>query len=116
MIKFGVLHEESKDKGPFKLGVVMSDGKKMDAEILDMTGCEGSPIKDSRCLIFTPDGDDGKAVALIFGPPVKDRTDEQKPGEVTYKNHKKGQFIKMDDDGNIMVNGKGGIVHINPPE
>lgn len=100
-IRFGTVHEESNDKGPFKLGKVMADGKVMDVEFMDMTGSEGSPMKDSRVVIFTPDGDDGKAVAMVFGPPVKDRTDGQKPGEVTYKNHKTGSKVQMADDGSI---------------
>ncbi len=129
MIKFGVLKEETKDKGPFKIGMVLADGKPMEAEIVDMTGSEASPLKDSRCIIFTSDDDDGKAVALVFGPPVADRTDGQKPGEVTYKNHKRGQTIKLKDDGSVETKSPGNqnyesektviiksgeIVHINP--
>lgn len=105
-IRFGTVHEESKDKGPFKLGKAMADGKPMDVEFIDLTGIEGSPLKDSRCVIFTADGDDGKAIALVFGPPVKDRTDQQKPGEVTLKNHKTGSATQYADDGSINTTAK----------
>jgi phage gp45-like len=105
IIRFGVIHEESADKGPYKLTKVMADGKVMDLEVIDVAGAEGSPLKDSRVLIFTPDGDDGKAFGIAYGPPVKDRTDGQKPGEATYKNHKRGQRIKLDDDGNVVIDG-----------
>jgi hypothetical protein len=100
-IRFGTVHEESNDKGPFKIGKVMADGKVMDVEFMDLTGSEGSPLKNSRVVVFTPDGDDGKAVAMVFGPPVKDRTDGQKPGEVTFKNHKTGSKTQMAHDGSI---------------
>lgn len=103
MIKFGVVHQESKDKGPYKLGQAMADGKVMDVEFCDLTGMEGSPLKDSRCIILSPDGDDGKAVAIVFGPAVKDRTDGQKPGEVTYKNHKSGTQRVFKDGGDEVV-------------
>lgn len=102
-IRFGVIHEESADKGPYKLATVMADGKPMDCEIADLTGIEGSPLKDSRVLLLTPDGDDGKAIGIVYGPPVKDRTDGQKPGEVTYKNHKTGNKIVHDKDGNTQM-------------
>jgi hypothetical protein len=114
-IRFGVIHEVSNDKGPYKLAKIMADGKKMDVELMDITGVEGSPLKDSRVIIFTPDGDDGKAVAIVYGPPVKDRTDLQKPGEVTYKNHKTNNKIVHKDNGDTIVKTQG-VFHINPPE
>ncbi len=114
-IRFGVVHEETADKGPYKLGKVKADGKIMDVEFVDLTGSEGSPLKDSRVIILSADGDDGKAVAIVFGPPVKDRTDGQKPGETTYKNHKRGQHMKMLDNGDVVINSAvaGGKVIIN---
>lgn len=102
-IRFGVIYEESADKGPYKLAKVMSDGKVMDLEIMDIAGVEGSPLKDSRVIIFTPDGDDAKAIGIAFGPAVKDRTDGQSPGDVTYKNHKSGNVINHDKDGNTNI-------------
>ena len=66
-------------------------------------------------MVFLPDGDEGKAVAVIMAPP-KDRVDGQKPGMVTVKNHAKGQHMVMDDDGNVIIRSPNGIVHINPPE
>lgn len=105
-MRFGVIHDTSNDKGPYKLVKAMADGKKMDVEVMDITGVEGSPLKDSRLLILTPDGDDGKAVGLVYGPAVKDRTDQQKPGEVTYKNHKTGTVTTFRDNGDIEIDCK----------
>jgi phage gp45-like len=105
-IRTGVVHEESNDKGPFKLVKVMADGKVMDLQVLDITGSEGSPLKDSQVLILTADGDDGRAYGIIAGPPTKDRTDKQKPGEVMYKNHKRGQSMALTDDGSVKIDAK----------
>lgn len=105
-IRIGVVMEESNDKGPFKIVKVMADGKPMDLTVLDITGSEGSPLKDSPVLILTADGDDGRAYGIIAGPPTKDRTDAQKPGEVTYKNHKRGQSVMLSDDGSIKADAK----------
>lgn len=106
-IRFGVVHEPSNDKGPYKLARVMADGKAMDVELMDITGVEGSPLKESRVIIFTPDGDDGKAVGIVYGPPIKERTDGQKPGEVTYKNHKTGTVTRLKDNGDMEIEVKG---------
>jgi phage gp45-like len=102
-IRFGVIDEESNDKGPYKLARVKADGKKMDIELIDTTGVEGSPLKGSRVLILTPDGDDGKAVGIVYGPPVSQRTDKQKPGEVTYKNHATGTAVTFKANGDMVV-------------
>ena len=101
-IRFGVVKEESADKGPHKLVRAISDGKSMDVKVWETTGISASPTKDSDMLILTPDGDDGKAVGFIMPPPAK-RTDGQKPGDVSYPNHVTGNTIVHDKDGNTVV-------------
>jgi hypothetical protein len=128
MIREGFVVGESNDKGPFKLIRVVADGKEMDAEVIDIAGFEGSPLKHSRVLLLMADDDDGKAFAIPYGPKVADRTDQQKPGEFTLKNHKRQQKMVFKDDGSIETEAKkdhktkvtnnmtvttGGVVYIN---
>lgn len=94
--------EESKDAGPYKLVRVKADGHEFTARVLESGGFHQSPLKDSDVLIAMPDGNIGKA-SIIGGQPPKDRVDGQKPGMVTLKNHKKGQTVEMDNEGNINV-------------
>lgn len=105
MIRFGVIKAPSNDKGPHKLTTVVADGKEMQVQVIEPYGVQGSPIKDGMVLILTPDGDDGKAVGIMM-PPPKDRVDQQKPGEVTYKNHVTGNRIQHDADGHTMIETK----------
>lgn len=108
MIRFGVVTEVSKDAGPHKLIKVVADGKAMDVKIWEPYGVQGSAPAKSEVLIFTPDGDDGKAVGIVM-PPPKDRVDGQKTGEVTFKNHVAGQTAKFDENGNVSVECSGTI-------
>ena len=110
----GVVVEESKDSGPFPIVKVLSDGKKVDVTIISMGGLTGSPLKDSKVIILPLDGDMGRAYGLIAGSPTSDRVDAQKPGETTLKNHKTGNHLKHQDNGDTVVV-TSGIVHVNPP-
>jgi phage gp45-like len=101
-IRFGEIKEASTDAGPHKLIRVTADGKPMTVKLWEPYGVQGSPTVGGEVLIFTPDGDDGRAVAIAM-PPPKDRVDGQKQGEVTIKNHAAGQTVKMDADGNVSV-------------
>lgn len=114
MIRTGFVSEESKDSGPHKMCKVVCDGKPMDAKVLDIAGLSGSPLKDSEVLVLIADDDDGRAFIIPLGPPTKDRIDGQKPGELDLRNHKRGNHIKLDDGGNVIVKSEGGVVDINP--
>jgi len=110
MIREGVVHEESQDKGPHKLVKVVADGKVMDAKVIDLTGVTGSPLKGSEVVILCADDDDGKAYVVALGPATADRVDGMKPGELDLRNHKHGQSIKFDDDGHMTITNKAGTI------
>lgn len=109
-IRIGYVHEESQDKGPHKMLKVVADGKPMDAKVVDLNGFTGSPLKDSEVLILTADDDDGKAYAIPLGPPTANRVDGLKPGEADIRNHKRGQTIKLDDDGHMTITNQAGTI------
>ena len=113
-IRWGNVKRTSNDAGPYKLVTVECDGTELECQVLDLSGVEHSPMEGGQAMVFLPDGDEGKAVAVIMAPP-KDRVDGQKPGMVTLKNHSKGQSVVLDNDGNVIIKSTG-IVHINPPE
>jgi phage gp45-like len=125
--RWGELVKVSNDKGPFKMIRVQSDGHEVSAKVIEPYGVQGSPVKDSIVLMFPLDGDEGKMVALVMPPPAK-RTDQQKPGEVSYVNHDTGNAMKHDADGTTTTTTKkdhvvkagsdgrintGGILYIN---
>lgn len=99
------LIEVSNDKGPYKLVRAQSEGHEFTALIIEPTGVQSSPLKDSQLLILGINDDTGQAVAIALPPPAQ-RVDGQKEGEATYQNHKRGQNIKLDDDGNVTVTAK----------
>lgn len=105
----------SKDKGPYKLLRMRADGHEFNAKVLESYGFHSSPMTDGESLIALPDGDMGKAT-IIGGLPPKDRVDGLKEGETGLKNHKHGQMISLNDNGDIVIKSPSGIVHINPPE
>lgn len=111
--RWATLKTVSNDKGPYKMATFTADGQDIIAHVLDIGGVQMNHQQDSLAFIITPDGDPGRAIAFVLPPPAN-RTDQQKEGEVTYTNHKKGQTIKMDEDGNIIIKSAGGVVHINP--
>jgi phage gp45-like len=94
--------EESKDSGPYKMVRVRADGNEFNARVLETGGFHQSPLNGSDVFVALPDGALGKAV-IVGGQPPKDRVDGQKPGMVTLKNHKQGQTIEMDNEGNLNV-------------
>ncbi len=104
-IRFGVITKTSADKGPHKLVTAIADGKEMVVQVFEPYGIQGSPLKDGVVLIFSPDGDDGKAVGIVM-PAPKDRVDQQKPGEVTLKNHDTGNRIQHTVDGHTLIDTK----------
>lgn len=127
--RWGTLKTVSADKGPYKLATMDADGKELDCQIIDMSGMQTNPLKDSQVFIISPDGDEGRAVAFVLPPPAK-RVDQQKEGEATFINHKSEQYIALKDGGHIEEKGKGdrttkmdgkvtissgGILHLNPP-
>lgn len=113
-IRWAKILGPSNDKGPYKLVEIECDGKKMDAQAIDVGGVHVTPITGGQALVLLPDGDEGKAVVLHMPPPA-DRVDAQKEGMMTLKNHKKGQTLEMDDGGNVTIkSSSGGIVDINP--
>lgn len=89
---------ESNDKGPFKLLRVRSEGHEFDCIVMDPYGLQSSPIKDGQAWILPFNGDNGQAIAFVLPPPAK-RVDQQKPGEVSLKNHVTGNRRYMDNDG-----------------
>lgn len=110
----------SNDKGAHKQARFTADGHEFSAKIIDSYGVQGAPITDGEALIIPLDGDMSRCIAIVL-PPEKDRVDQQKEGEVTYKNHKAGQSIKHDAGGTTtheapadIIIKSGGIVHINP--
>jgi len=102
----GVVVEESRDTGPFPLVKVLADGKRHDVTILNMTGLSGSPLKDSPVLLLPVEGQDDILYGIIAGPPTAARVDQQKPGEVDVRNHKRGQSIRLTDDGSVKTEAK----------
>ncbi len=111
-IRWGWIKGPSKDKGPYKLHEAEVDGKSMDVIAIEPYGVQGNAISDCQCVIFVPDGDEGKAIAICVPPPAK-RVDAQKEGEVSYKNHATGNVIQHDANGNTTVK-TAGIFHVNP--
>lgn len=115
--RWGTLKKVSNDKGPYKIATGNFDGKEIDFIVVDMSGMQTNPLEKSQVFLITPDGDEGRAFGLVLPPPAK-RVDQQKEGEVTMINHKdgKGQFVKLDDNGNVIIKSPSGVVHINPPD
>lgn len=120
MMRRAVVTKVSNDKGPHKLVEVESEGNKMIVEVFETDGASSNPLEGSSCMLLPVQGDPGEMVAIIGAPPA-DRVDGQKPGEKTYKNHKTGNSIKHDADGNTTIKTTAntiiesdGIVHINP--
>lgn len=107
--RWGQIVTVSNDKGPFKLIRVQSDGHEVTAKVLEPYGVQGSPMKDGIVLMFPLDGDEGKMIAIAMPPPAK-RTDEQKPGEVSYVNHDTGNAMKHDADGTTTTTTKKDLV------
>lgn len=105
--RWAQLIEVSNDKGPYKIARVQSEGHEFDVTIVEPSGVQTNPLKESQIFVFPMNSDTGQAIALALPPPAK-RTDEQKEGEAWFGNHKQGQFIKMDDDGNIVIKPKAG--------
>lgn len=113
--RWGEITEISNDKGPYKLVKVQSEGHTMTAIVVEPYGVQASPLKGGQVFLLPFNADNGQAVALVL-PPPKDRVDGQKEGEATFKNHKRGQYVKLDDDGNIVINAPGKKVIINAQE
>lgn len=112
-IRWGRLKTVSNDKGPYKLATFDVDGAERDAQVMEISGVQVNPQQDSIAMIICPDGDEGRMFAIVMPPPGS-RTDGQKEGEATFTNHKAGQTIKMDADGNVLVKSAGGVIHLNP--
>lgn len=128
-IRWGKLSRVSNDKGPYKLATFSIDGVDRECKILDVSGIQSNPMKDSQAMIICPDGDEGRAFAIVIPPPAE-RTDALKEGESVLTNHKDKQYIKMSEGGHIEEKAKGnkttevdgtitiksgGILHLNPP-
>lgn len=107
----------SNDKGPYRILEVDAHDNPIDAVVISLGGSEAGPMEGGQALCFPIDGDMGKAVVFCL-PPPSDRTDQLKEGEVETKNYKsgRGQTVKLDDGGNIMLRSPNGIIHINPPD
>ena len=103
-IRFGQVTRPSRDKGPYRNVQLVSDGKPLEATVVHGYGIEGSPPKDSLALIFVPDEDEAKAVAIIL-PPPKDRQDGLKEGEVALRNSTSGTKVHLADNGDLNVVG-----------
>lgn len=137
-IRWAEVKKASADKGPHKLVEVETDGKRMDVYVGETFGVQASPHVGSMVLIALPDGDEGKGVIISSMPRPKDRVDQQKEGEVTFKNHDTGNSTQFDKDGNTKSTAKkdleekiggnrtttcegnviirsGSIIHLNPP-
>lgn len=112
-IRWGRLKTVSNDKGPYKLATFDVDGAERDVQILETSGIQTSPERESIAMIICPDGDEGRMFAIVMPPPGK-RIDGQKEGETTFVNHVTGNTIQHDADGNTVAKTKG-IFHINPP-
>lgn len=102
MIFWGEVQKPSNDKGPYKGLRVQADGHSFNAQVIESGGYHQSPMTGSQVLVMLPDGDMGKAV-VIGGQAPKDRVDGQTEGMVTIKNHKNGQTITMDANGNVNI-------------
>lgn len=107
-ILFGEIVEESADKGPFKLNRIQADGKKLDASMVESTGFASGAMTGAPVLVFLPDGDMGKAVAIPMAP-TGERVDSLKPGEAQLTNFKTKAMFKLDDDGHLQVQVPGDI-------
>lgn len=110
----------SNDKGGHKQARFTADGHEFTAKIVDSYGVQGAPITDGEALIIPVEGDMSRCYAFVL-PPEKDRVDQQKEGEASYKNHKTGGVIKHDASGTTtheapgdIILKSGGTVHINP--
>jgi hypothetical protein len=99
----------SNDKGPYKLAEFEADGKRFYAEIVEPYGVQSSAPAGSRALILYPDGDPGKAVAIVMPPPGQ-RVDGQKEGEAGLHNHVTGNTMVHDKDGNTVITTKDGSI------
>lgn len=108
-MRWGEMVGESNDKGPYKLGRFQSDGQEVTAIIMESYGVQGSPLKGGQTLLIPLDGDEGKMLAFVLPPPSK-RTDQQKPGEVSYPNHDTGNVMKHDVKGNTTTTTKKELV------
>ena len=106
------LKAPSNDKGAFKQARFTADGHEFTAQVVESYGVQGAPVAGGQAIIFPLDGDMSKCIAFVM-PPPKDRVDQQEEGEVTFKNHKAGQTIEMDKDGNVTIKTPG-ILHLNP--
>jgi phage gp45-like len=113
-IRWATIKRTSNDKGPYKTVTVECDGAEYELMALDLGGVQSAPVEGGQVLMFLADGDEGKAAGIVMPPPA-DRVDQQKPGETTIKNWTRGQTIKLDDNGDVVIKTPG-IVHINPPE
>jgi len=128
-IRWGKLTRVSKDKGPYKLATASVDGVDREFKVLDVSGVQTNPMKDSQVMLICPDGDEGRMFGIVIPPPAQ-RTDGLKEGESVFTNHKDGQFIKMSEGGHIEEKAKGnkttevdgtitvksgGVLHLNPP-
>lgn len=96
--RWGDIITESNDKGPYKLVRVQSEGHEFDAIVIESYGMQASPIEKGQVFVLPCNTDNGQAVALVLPPPAK-RVDQQKPGEVSIKNHVSGNRTYMDNDG-----------------
>lgn len=103
--RWAQLTEVSNDKGPYKLVRVQSEGHEFDAIVLEPTGVQASPLKDSQLMILSMNDDTGQAIVMALPPPAK-RVDEQKEGEVSYKNHVTENAMKHDAEGNTTITTK----------
>lgn len=110
---YATVIEVSADAGPYALLRVSADGDEFTVRVSNPMGFAGAPVEGSMVCVFCPDGDLGKAWG-ICEPPPSDRIDGLKPGEVEARNVSKGQSVKLDDSGNVVVTSPSGIVHINP--
>lgn len=108
-IRWGKLTRVSNDKGPYKTATFSVDGVDREIKVIEPFGVQANPMKDSQAMIICPDGDEGRAVALVMPPPAK-RTDGQKEGEVSYVNPVTGNTIKFDADGHTTVTTPSGSI------
>ena len=101
-IRWAEVREPSNDRGPHKLAELVADGKRMTAHVIEPYGFFSSPIKKGLAVVMIPDGDEGKAVAVMLPPPAE-RVDGLKEGELMLKNLIAGQFMKFDADGHCTL-------------
>lgn len=101
-IFWGEVLSPSNDAGPYKGLRVQADGHEFNAQVVEVGGYHQSPMQGSQVLIMLPDGDMGKAV-IVGGQSPADRVDGQSEGMVTIKNHKSGQTIEIDANGNVNI-------------